>query len=176
MAADIDALLLSWDLYDKLSEMKRASLEISGRYFEIYTSLHNSRRDAFQAAIEEIKQSPDWGAIKETMREPILRELTGKGCGDLDMPENSAYCSNCRASIPQMESDKQALAEIKTNALERIAELTAPTDQPMRVERVRLSRIYKGKIDSKESVDRAVEALREHLMRLLQENASIILE
>lgn len=175
-AADLDTLLLSGDLYDMLSEVKRASLEISGRYSEIYTSLHDSRRDAFQTAIEEIKLNPDWGAIKETMREPILQVLIGKGCGDLDLPENSAYCSNCRASIPQMESDKQALAEIKTNALERIAELTAPTDQPMRVERVRLSRIYKGKIDSKESVDRAVEALREHLMRLLQENASIILE
>ena len=84
MAADLDALLLSGDLYDKLSEMKRASLEISGRYFEIYTSLHDSRRDAFQAAIEEIKLTPDWGAIKESMREPILRELTGRGCGDLD--------------------------------------------------------------------------------------------
>ena len=60
--------------------------------------------------------------------------------------------------------------------MERIAELTAPTDKPPRVERVRLSRIYKGKIDSKESVDRAVEALREHLMKLLLENASIILE
>jgi hypothetical protein len=75
-----------------------------------------------------------------------------------------------------MESDKQALAEIKANALERIAELTAPVDQPKRVERVRLSKIYKGKIDSEESVEKVVAALREHLMGLLAENASIILE
>ena len=176
MAADLDALLLSGDLYDKLGEMKRASSEISGRYFEIYTSLHDSRRDAFQAAIEEIKISPDWGTIKESMREPILRELTLKGCQDLEIAQNDAYCSNCRAIIPQMESDSRALTEIKTSALERIAELTAPANQPPRVERVRLSRIYKGKIDSKESVDKVVEALREHLMKLLLENASIILE
>jgi hypothetical protein len=176
MAEDLDVLMPSGDLYDRLGEMKRASSEISGRYFEIYTSLHDSRRDAFQAAIEEIKLTPDWGTIKESMREPILRELISKGCENFKIAQDGAYCSSCRASIPQMESDNRALADIKTSALERIAELTAPTDQTPRVERVRLSRIYKGKIDSKESVDKAVEALRKHLMRLLSENASIILE
>ena len=75
-----------------------------------------------------------------------------------------------------MESDRRALADIKTSALERIAELMAPADQPPRVERVRLSRIYKGKIDSEESVEKVVEALREHLMKLLDEKTSIILE
>jgi len=64
----------------------------------------------------------------------------------------------------------------KANVLERIAKLTGPVDQPLRVERVRLSKIYKGKIDSEESVEKVVEALREHLMKLLQEKASIILE
>ncbi len=176
MAADLDALLLSADLYDKLSEMKRASAEISGRYFKIYTSTHDSRRDAFQAVIDEIKLTSDWGTIKESMRESILRELTAKGCEDQEIGQNSVYCSNCRASIPQMESDSRALAEIKTSALQRMAELMQTAGGPKRVERVRLSKIYKGKVDSKESVDRAVEALREHLMKLLLENASIILE
>jgi len=163
-------------LYDKLGEMKRASSEISGRYFKIYTSMHDSRRDAFQAVIEEIKLTSDWGTIKESMREPILRELTAKGCEDQEIGQNSVYCSNCRASIPQMESDGRALAEIKTSALQRMAELLQTAGGSKRVERVRLSKIYKGKVDSKESVDRAVEALREHLMKLLLENASIILE
>jgi len=176
MAGDLEVLLSSGDLYDRLTEVKRSSAEISQRYLEIYGKLHDSRRDAFQAVIEEIKLVPDWAIIKEPMREPILRELTGKGCEDLHILETSVYCSNCRASIPQMESDKQALPEIKANALERIAKLTGPIDQPLRVERVRLSRIYKGKIDSEESVEKVVEALRDHLMKLLQENASIILE
>lgn len=156
--------------------MKNSSTQISQRYLEIYVKLHDSRRDAFQAVIEEIKLNPDWAMIKEAMREPILRELTGKSCDDFDMLKSSVYCSNCRASIPQMESDKQALPEIKANVLERIAKLTGPVDQPLRVERVRLSKIYKGKIDSEESVEKVVEALREHLMKLLQEKASIILE
>jgi hypothetical protein len=176
MAANLNALLLSGDLYDKQSEMKRASSEISGRYFKIFTSLHDKRRDVFQAVIEEIKLTSDWGTIKESMREPILRELTAKGCEDQEIGQNSVYCSNCRASIPQMESDCRALAEIKTSALQRMAELLQTAGGPKRVERVRLSKIYKGKVDSKESVDRAVEALREHLMKLLLENASIILE
>jgi hypothetical protein len=41
---------------------------------------------------------------------------------------------------------------------------------------VRLSRIYKGKIDSEESIEKVVEALREHLIMLLAEDANIILE
>ncbi|MBN1236634.1 MAG: BREX system P-loop protein BrxC [Methanotrichaceae archaeon] len=176
MAGELDALLSSGDLYDKLGEMKRASLEISGRYLQIFTNLHDSRRNAFQAAIEEIKLTPDWASIKESMRGPILRELTARGCEDLQIAQNSVYCSRCRASIPQMESDSRALADIKTSALQRMAELLQTAGEQKRVERVRLSRVYKGKIDSKESVDKAVEALREHLMKLLLENASIILE
>ena len=176
MVEDLEVLLSTGDLYDHLTEMKNSSTQISQRYLEIYIKLHDSRRDAFQAVIEEIKLNPDWAMIKEAMREPILRELTGKSCDDFDMLKSSVYCSNCRASIPQMESDKQALPEIKANVLERIAKLTGPVDQPLRVERVRLSKIYKGKIDSEESVEKVVEALREHLMKLLQEKASIILE
>ena len=176
MAEDLEVLLSTGDLYDHLTEMKNSSTQISQRYLEIYVKLHDSRRDAFQAVIEEIKLNPDWAMIKEAMREPILREFTGKSCDDFDMLKSSVYCSNCRASIPQMESDKQALPEIKANVLERIAKLTGPVDQPLRVERVRLSKIYKGKIDSEESVEKVVEALREHLMKLLQEKASIILE
>lgn len=176
MAEDLEVLLSTRDLYDHLTEMKNSSTQISQRYLEIYSKLHDSRRDAFQAVIEEIKLNPDWAMIKEAMREPILRELTSKGCEDLKIAQNGSHCSNCRASIPQMESDRRALADIKTSALERIAELMAPADQPPRVERVRLSRIYKGKIDSEESVEKVVEALREHLMKLLDEKASIILE
>jgi len=175
-AVDLESILSSPDLYSRLGEMKRLSTEISRRYLEIYGRLHDSRRDAFQAAIEEIKLGADWQIIKEPMKGPILGELTGRGCEELNIPDSGVYCSNCRASIPQMESDEQALPEIKADVLERIAKLTAPSDQPQRVERVRLSKIYKGKIDSEESVEKIVEVLREHLLKLLEEKASIILE
>jgi uncharacterized protein YoaH (UPF0181 family) len=69
----------------------------------------------------------------------------------------------------------QALPELKAKARERIAELTKEEKQ-QRVERVRLSKIYKGSIDSEESVEKVVEVLREHLIKLLLENAKIILE
>ncbi len=175
-AEDLESILASDDLYDRIDDMKMMSDEISKQYYEIYSDLHISRRDAYQTAIEEIKNTPEWAMIEEAMTGPTLRELRRRACEELDMPDNGLYCSHCRASIPQMESDKQALAEIKANALERIAELTAPVDRPKRVERVRLSKIYKGKIDSEESVEKVVAALREHLMGLLAENASIILE
>ena len=77
--------------------------------------------------------------------------------------------------MPQMESDLQALLEPKAMARERIAEL-AKQERQQHVERVRLSRIYRGIIDSDESVEKVVEALREHLIKLLAENARIILK
>ncbi len=176
IAEDLESILDSDDIYDRLGDMKKLSAEISRRYREVYSDLHNSRRDAYQTAIEEIRSTPEWPMVDKAMIEPRWRELTRRACEELDIPDNGLYCSRCRASIPQMQSDKQALAEIKASVLERIAEISAPVDRPRRVERVRLSRIYKGKIDSEESVEKVVEALREHLIKLLSENASIILE
>jgi hypothetical protein len=175
-AEDLEALLSSVDLYSRQSEMRTLATEISRRYQELYKGLHDSRRDAFRAAIDEIESLSDWQRIEEPMKEPILRELVKKGCDDLSLPEHGQYCSRCRASIPQMQSDMQALSEIKADARERMAKLTAPPDKKQRVERVRLSRIYRGNVDSEESVEKVVQALREHLMRLLSEKASIILE
>ena len=109
------------------------------------------------------------------MKEPILRGLSRRACESSELSDNGLYRSECRSGMSQMESDVQALPELKAKARERIAELTKEEKQ-QRVERVRLSKIYKGSIDSEESVEKVVEALREHLIKLLLENAKIILE
>ncbi len=174
VADGLSLALASDELYERLSEIKAAAQEISGRYSEIYSRVHSTRRDAYSSAINEIKGLPDWPKIKEDMRASVLIDLSKKACGDLALPDKSLYCTSCNSSIPQMESDIQALPEIKVKVRERIADLTKEKEQP--VERVKLSRIYKGNIDSEESVEKVVEALREHLMKLLLKNAKIILE
>ncbi len=175
LAADLSSCLSSEDLYDRISEIETASSKISGKYSELYGKLHSTRKDAYQAAVEEIKGSPDWAKVKEDMKEPILRGLSRRACESSELSDNGLYCSGCRSGMPQMESDVQALPELKAKARERIAELTKEEKQ-QRVERVRLSKIYKGSIDSEESVEKVVEVLREHLIKLLLENAKIILE
>jgi hypothetical protein len=44
------------------------------------------------------------------------------------------------------------------------------------VERVRVSAFFDGALESPESVDAAVDRLREHLLKLVAEGARIVLE
>jgi hypothetical protein len=61
--------------------------------------------------------------------------------------------------------------------LARLQELTTPADQKQtRVERVRVSDFFGGVLDNDESINSAVERFREHLLKLIDEGAKIIVE
>jgi hypothetical protein len=72
-----------------------------------------------------------------------------------------------------MESDQAALGGLKTEVIARIQELTAPQEK---LERVRLADFFTENLESKETVERVVERLREHLLKLMDEGVKIILE
>ena len=112
------------------------------------------------------------------MAEDILAPLLARACGPPEFPNLAIVCQKCAATLSQMDSDMAALPGFKAQALARIYELLAASGKKTgaRVERVRVLEFFNTALDSKDSVDAAIERLRQHLQKLVDEGARIILE
>jgi uncharacterized protein YerC len=181
--------LESETFYDDLAVINNSKTLISSRFQKLYLNLHEERSKAYSSAIDDIKGLPEWAQISEnpdlgeSRRLGILSSMRNKVCTDLHFAEDSDTCMNCRANIPQMESDLAAVDSLKSRTIREIQELATPE---RRIVRVRVSTILgsiiekpDGPNDANEFEARLTERLnelKEHLLKLLAEGARIILE
>ena len=135
--------------------------------------LHERRTDAFLAEIDVVKGRPEWPEIPPDMQKPLLAPLEARTCAGLARPAGAVVCDTCRATIPQMESDLAAATGLRSQILARIQEIARPQE---RVERVRLADLIQEPLDDEAAVDRFVETLKAHLLKLLAEGSRIIIE
>ena len=177
-AAQLTELIQSPALYERFSDISSISQKIAQAYRALYTELHKQRADVFERAVDEIKGLPEWPQIPTEMQESILAPLTSRACAELNLPESALACRNCRATPSQMESDLAALTGLKAQVLARIHEIvdSAATAAGTRIERIKILDFFAEALDSQESVDDAIERLREHLQKLVAEGAKIIVE
>ena len=82
-------------------------------------------------------------------------------------------CRFCNATIGQIESDLAALSGLKSQVIAHIQRIIAPKEK---IERVRLSEFFTEELASEEAVSKAIERLREYLLKLVDEGVRIILE
>ena len=157
------------DFYDRLDQIQADIRAIAAAYGGLYMELHKKRAEVYQAAIEEIKGRNEWTVIAKEQQEPLLSSLSKRACArDLPATDNwpltTDACNDCEASVAQMESDLAAVNGLKAEVIGRIQEITAPRER--KLERVRLAEFFTEAIESEESVERAVERLREHLLKM----------
>jgi hypothetical protein len=164
-------VLGSDSVYERLADIGRDAAEIAHAYQELYTDQHQRRRRVYEEAIATVEAHPEWGNLPQEAQEQVLVPLVSRACGDLRLEETT--CHACRATLDQIASDLAAVTGLRGQALERIDELTA-AQAP--VVRVRLAEFFSGVILEAEELDRRVEALREHLQKLLAEGARIVFE
>ncbi|MCX8207900.1 MAG: BREX system P-loop protein BrxC, partial [Methanothrix sp.] len=174
MAGILKAILESEDLYSRLSEMRLASSEISQRYREIYEKLHASRGEAFTKLLENIRSLPEWERADDECKAKIQSELERKVCEFSDISDRWV-CARCGASIREMDAEIMALPEIRSKMLERLIKCVKGNGEKHLV-RVRASEVCREKIESPDDLERALQTLREHLMKLLNEKKIIIFE
>ena len=173
-ADELGAWLGSDTFYESMAAIKSSAQAIASAYAAHYTERHAERAQAFSAAVEEVKGLPEWDAVPEAMRAPVLSPLASRACSHLDLPEGSTVCRACSASLSQMESDLAALDGLKSQAIARVQEITTPKET--RMERVRVAKFFAGSIDSEDAVKEAVKLLQDHLLKLLDEGVKIVVE
>jgi len=166
------------DFYDRLGPMTVDTKAIAAAYGKLYMELHAQRTHTYLAAIEDIKGRAEWTNIPKEQQAPLLDALHSRACEqDLsatdDWPLRRDACDACQASVAQMASDLAAVNGHKAQVMARLQELTAPKEK---VTRVRLVEFFADPIASEETIEKAIERLREHLLKLLAEGTRIIVE
>lgn len=175
---ELRSLLMSTSFYEQLARIHSLAQAIYATYQTSYTQLHNQRHTGFTQAIDFIKGRPEWASLPEGMVDALLASLKSRACLDAaDLPQTGTHCRTCHATLNQMESDLVALQGLKAQVLVRLQELTMPTgDDSRRIERVQVSQFFSGVLDSDEAIDLALNELRQYLLKLVAEGATVIVE
>ena len=167
-------MLAAEDFYESLSAIGAAGKVVSSAYRTLYEKAHADRGEQFYAAIEKIKGRPEWSAVPDSMRQPVLQPLASRCCTELDLPDGSLVCKACSATLSQMESDLAALGGLFAQVVAQVQKLTTPPET--KVQRVRVSEFFGGAMENEEQVKQAVARLQDHLLKLLDERIKIVVE
>ncbi|MCL6447596.1 MAG: BREX system P-loop protein BrxC [Armatimonadetes bacterium] len=173
-------LALQSEWFDKaLDSIQCTTNLLTSQYRKLYEGFHKERFGAYSAAIDEVKGLPEWAlvadnpGINKARLNAILIPLENKACDQLELADYSDVCQICHANIAQMESEIAAVDALKLRAIRELQELAAPEKK---IIRVRVSSVLGNVIETPEDIEEAMERLKEHLIKLLAEDARIILE
>ncbi len=171
---ELNGLLGAEDFFESMAKIGETAGEVSSAYQDLYGECHTGRSEQFAAAIEKIKGCPEWEAVPENMREPVLGPLASRCCTEGELLEGTMVCKACKATLSQMESDHAALGGLFAEAIAQIQKLTTPAD--VKIERVRVAEFFTGAIESEDQIKQSVARLQDHLLKLLDEGVKIVLE
>ena len=178
-AKKLSSLINSEELFESIEVIRSLSNALESLYMDIYKKKHEERSALYRKAIDEIKGMPEWLSLcenrqfSEAEQNKILHPLLEKAEDTTEFSDDSTACQSCRATLPQLDSEITAVASCKASVISSIHKLIAPEEK---VERVKVSEILSGKIESSEDIETAIEKLKDHLMNLISRGIKIILE
>jgi len=171
----LSSILASPTFYEEVDEIVALSDQLVALFQKEYEAVHQERRGLYQKAIDEVKGEPEFAEIGEEKQRAVLSGLWSVECGECRFSEDFWRCAACRANLGQMHADIAAVTGRTQEALARLQEMVVK-DPEVRLQRVRLSESFPSRLDSTEAVERAVEALKEELLKLIDEGVIVIPE
>lgn len=176
---ELDGILDSETFYESLEALRLAAVYLTNAYGDLYRETHAQRAEVYGQALESVKGLPEWvdilkdESISDAERQAVLHPLTQRAEHDLNLPGGAETCSLCGATIPQMETDISVVEAIRDSVIKRVQELFAPEEK---FERVRVSTLFSGKLETTEDVDNFIEQLKEHLLKLVASGVKVLLD
>jgi len=148
-------------------------------YRSVYLGLFTSRKDAFEKAIEEVKNRPEFEPLVKTkndVADSLLAALQVRVGTDDERLAVANGTSLGNASLTEMESDLAAVDGLKATALVKLQELTMGGEKNVPVRRVRVNEFFNRPIQNQDDLEAALQQLRDSLQKIIDEGAAIILE
>ena len=176
---ELKKLLASEQVVDSLDAIGKHTAKVLGAYKTVYFDLFKQRAEAYERAIEEIKNRPEWGLLSQTsneMAEALLTPLQTRVGSLEDRDGVEAGTTLGASSLTEMESDLAAVDALKSSALVQLQELAYGAAEKAVVRRVRVSTFFSRPIHSREDLDSLIEQLRDTLQKYIDEGATIFLE
>src|SRR5262249_55416016 len=146
---------------------------------QAYLTLFDRRAEAYQKAIEEIKNRPEWEPVATTnkdLADSLLAPLIARVGAEADKAAVATGTGLGSASLTEMESDLAAVEGLRSSALVRLQELTMGGEKKAPVRRVRVAAIFNRPIQTQEDLKAALKQLEDSLQKFIDEGAAIILE
>ena len=171
--------MTSEQFVDSLDTITKHTATVFDAYRTAYLNLFDQRAEAYQKAIEEIKNRSEWEPLSQTNKEiaeTLLLPLHARVGSPEERVGITAGTTLGNSSLTEMESDLAAVEALKSSALVKLQELAYGGKENTPVRRVRVSNLFNRPIQSKEDLDAALEQLRNELQKFIDEGAMIILE
>jgi hypothetical protein len=177
-AARIEEIVGSADFFERQHILKESVEWIEGKFRLLYEEAHNRRSRLYEAAVEEIRQRPEWAALSSgagptSDLEAVDAPLRLRACSEVRFDKAGPYCAVCHSSLGEMEADIRAVDALKSTVIEALARMVEPSE---RIERVKIASFLNGTLTTPEEVDAVVERLRDHLRKLVNTGVRVILE
>jgi len=178
-ATRLPKLIADENFYDSLIEIRDIAKLITDHYENLYCRTHTERTELYVNALDEVKGLPEWAVIAadNSMSDMEKSRLTGALARKADDPfefsEDISLCRWCSSSLSQLENDIEVIEAVKEYVIREIIKASSPDEA---VERVKVSSLFSGAIVSEEDVEKALEQLKEHLLKLIGSGIKIILE
>ncbi|MBI3732787.1 MAG: BREX system P-loop protein BrxC [Chloroflexi bacterium] len=171
----LDETLQSLALYREAAQIDAIAGDVEAAYTALYRAGHQTRAEAYTRAIEFVKGLPDWASVPETMQDPLLAPLQARACDQLELPAGALACGHCRATLPEMESDLDAMPALRERVIHAMQELLQPEQKIKRVRMAEVVSSYQA-LSTPQEVEELLNRLRDHLLKLLESGAKIVLE
>ena len=175
--ANLTELLSSEEVIEKLDAMGEHTKAMADAYCIAYVSLFDSRREAFEKSIDELRNRPEWtDDTDEAATDSIIAPLRSRLGHDEDRQKVAEGKSLGSSTLGEMESDIAAADGLKASALAKLQVMTIKKSTDATVRRVRVADVYDRPIQTQDDLDSALEKLRDALQKLIDEGNAIILE
>lgn len=175
--ANLKELLSSEEVIEKMDAVGEHTKAMADAYCSVYVSLFDSRREAYEKSIDELRNRPEWtDDTDEAATDSIIAPLRSRLGNDEDRQRVADGKSLGSSTLGEMESDIAAADGLKASALAKLQEMTVKKSTDATVRRVRVADVYDRPIQNQDDLDSALEKLRDALQKLIDEGNAIILE
>jgi hypothetical protein len=176
---ELKGLLASEHFAESSDAVAAKTKTVLDAYKQAYVTLFDRRAEAYQKAIDEIRNRPEWEPLANAnreMAESVIAPLVARCGAEADKTAVANGTGLGDASLTEMQSDLAAVEGLRSSALVKLQELSMGGEKKTPVRRVRVAEIFNRPIRTQEDLKAAIQQLQDLLQKFIDEGAAIVLE
>ncbi len=163
-------LYYTTELYEHMDLVDDEAKKVFSEYEKKFKEAHQNRMECAEKGIETIKAHPLFINLNPTEHDMLLNPFVKRICKD-DQVDWNGYCSNCQASLQQLESDIYSIDGLIQAASQKIIELT--TEEEEQVVTVTLQKYFHGNYQSVDEFTAELDKLKSDIEKLIAEGKKV---
>jgi len=170
---DLKECLESEDFFDRVTSIKSLYKNIFSKYSELYSLVHAKRNADYRDLLLRLQSDPEWASLPPDFQAELQKPVIEKSCDDLAM-DNIRYCTSCKSTYENIDSDILSLAGIEKNVFKKFQEFISKSSET--VEIVHLNDYFNKSVTDFNDFKEQLDKFMAHIDELLKEGKKVILE